>query len=75
RLARAMGREDLLGDRRFSTLQARMENVDAIELIVGAYVAEAESEDVLSRMQAAEVPCAKVADLQALLDDPYVKEA
>lgn len=75
RLARAMGRQDLLGDPRFSTLQARMANVDAIELIVGAYVAEAKSEDLLRDMRAAEVPCAKVADLDALLDDPYVQEA
>ncbi|MER9934181.1 CoA transferase [Mesorhizobium sp. M0088] len=75
RLVRAMGRQDLLGDPRFSTLQARMANVDAIELIVGAYVAEAKSEDLLRDMRAAEVPCAKVADLDALLDDPYVQEA
>lgn len=75
RLASAMGRSDLLQDPRFAMLQTRMDNVDAVELIVGAFVAEKDGADILKMMKAAEVLCAKVATIDSLLKDPYVREA
>ncbi|MDQ0475326.1 CaiB/BaiF CoA transferase family protein [Labrys wisconsinensis] len=75
RLARIMGRLDLLEDERFSTLQARMANTAAIEEIVAEFVARHEAEEIVALMREAEVTCAKIATVADIVADPYMTEA
>jgi CoA:oxalate CoA-transferase len=75
RLLRVMGRPELLEDPRFATLKARTEHIGEIEAIVGAWVAEHDCDDILPRMRAAELPCAKVASIADVVASPYMREA
>ena len=75
RLVGVMERPDLLEDPRFATNKARMNNIAAIEAIVGAWVAEHDCDETIARMRAAELPCAKVASIADVVANPYMREA
>jgi crotonobetainyl-CoA:carnitine CoA-transferase CaiB-like acyl-CoA transferase len=73
RLARAMGREDLVRDPRFSSLAARVEHADEINGIVGAWVRQrdaAEVEEILLREQVPVTRAYSIADIAA---DPHYR--
>ncbi|ODT21735.1 MAG: hypothetical protein ABS54_12205 [Hyphomicrobium sp. SCN 65-11] len=73
RLAKAIGRPDLLSDPRFATVTARLANVDEIEAIVISWVKERRTADVLATLDAADVTCAKVATLRDVANDPQLR--
>lgn len=75
RLTRIMNRPDLLQDPRFATLDARMRNIEAIEAIVGEWIAGMPADDVVALLRQAELPSAKIATLPDLLANPYMREA
>ena len=70
RLVAAMEMPKLLEDPRFSTFQQRLENNDAIEPVVGAWVRERTADAVVELMDRAGVPCAKVATMADVIANP-----
>lgn len=75
RLAQMIGRPDLLEDPRFSTLAARMANVQAAEAIVTEWMATVTGEEAVRMLNAAELPCARVATIKDVVENPYMREA
>ncbi|WP_188311807.1 CaiB/BaiF CoA transferase family protein [Salinarimonas soli] len=73
RFAEAMGRPDLAGDPRFSTFVGRNAHIDALEAIIDAWAAELDSGEILARLQAADVPCERVASMADIVENPQVR--
>lgn len=75
RLASIMGREDLLEDERFCTLEKRMQYRKEIEDIVAAWVGSHTSDEVIAMVSSAEIPGSKVATVADVTKSPYMHEA
>jgi len=74
RLTRAIGREDMASDTRFSTNDmVRFDNAELINPILEEWVSQKTSDEVVSILQDARVPCGIVNTVDQLLDDPQVK--
>ena len=73
RLVKAMGREELLFDPRFSTTKARVDNASAIEAEVQAWVSHYNVNAVVEAMDHAGVPCAKVSTISDVVDNVQLK--
>jgi CoA:oxalate CoA-transferase len=73
RLARALGREDLVSDPRFAGAAERMRQVDALQRELERALAPAETAHWLAVLRAAGVPCAPVQDVAEVLADPQVR--
>jgi succinyl-CoA---D-citramalate CoA-transferase len=71
RLARAMGREELLVDPRFSSLAARAEHGDAINAIVGDWCRQRTAAEIEAIMLAADVPVTRAYSIADLAADPH----
>jgi len=71
RLARAIGREDLLHDPRFSSLAKRAENGGAINAIVADWCARHTAAEIESIMVAAEVPVTRAFSIAEIAADPH----
>jgi crotonobetainyl-CoA:carnitine CoA-transferase CaiB-like acyl-CoA transferase len=71
RLARAMGREDLLADPRFSSFAARVEHGDAINAIVGEWCGQHSAEEIERIMVAAQVPVSRAYSIADIAADPH----
>jgi crotonobetainyl-CoA:carnitine CoA-transferase CaiB-like acyl-CoA transferase len=74
RLFRAIGRPELNQDPRFATGAARLENREAVEAIVAAFIAERTLAEALTFFEAAEVTVGQVCDEADLAGHPYVAE-
>ncbi|MCW2242357.1 CaiB/BaiF CoA transferase family protein [Azospirillum canadense] len=75
RFVAMIGRPELLEDPLFATLSARMANVDAAEKLVADWVAGVTADEALSRLSAAELPCARIATIGDVAANPYMREA
>ena len=73
RLAKAMGREALLKDPRFATLEARAANNDAINEEVAAWCHERTLEEIEGILVANEVPVSAVYAVDRIVADPHVR--
>ena len=71
RLARAMGREDLIDDPRFSTLALRAENGDAINEIVGEWCRRHNAAEIERLMVECDVPVARALNIADIVADPH----
>ena len=71
RLARAMGREDLLSDARFNSLRARVTNADAINTIVGEWVKQHTAAEIEAILVAAQVPVTHAYSIADIAADPH----
>jgi crotonobetainyl-CoA:carnitine CoA-transferase CaiB-like acyl-CoA transferase len=71
RLARAIGREDLLRDPRFGSLAKRAENGDAINAIVGDWCRQHTAAEIEAIMVQAEVPVTRALSIADLAADPH----
>jgi crotonobetainyl-CoA:carnitine CoA-transferase CaiB-like acyl-CoA transferase len=71
RLAHAMGRDDLLQDPRFATFQARVQNADAINDIVGEWVKQRTATEVETLLLAEKVPVTRAHSIADIFDDPH----
>jgi len=71
RLARAMGREDLLRDPRFASLNARVAHAHDINTIVAEWVRQRTAVEVESILVAAEVPVTRVYSIADIAADPH----
>jgi crotonobetainyl-CoA:carnitine CoA-transferase CaiB-like acyl-CoA transferase len=67
-----IGRPELIGDPRFRTGTARSANAATRLTLVGEVFATGDSADWLTRLDAAQVPCAPVLTRRELLSDPQV---
>jgi crotonobetainyl-CoA:carnitine CoA-transferase CaiB-like acyl-CoA transferase len=71
RLARAMGREDLLRDPRFDSLAKRAANGDAINAIVGEWCKLHTADEIERIMLDAEVPVTRAYTIEEIAADPH----
>jgi crotonobetainyl-CoA:carnitine CoA-transferase CaiB-like acyl-CoA transferase len=71
RLARAMGRDDLLADSRFKTLRARVEHADEINGLVGDWVKRHTAAEVEAILVAAQVPVTRALSIADIAADPH----
>jgi crotonobetainyl-CoA:carnitine CoA-transferase CaiB-like acyl-CoA transferase len=72
RLARAIGREDLLADPRFETMARRAEHGDEINGIVAAWVQARTSREVQDILERHEVPFGIAYSVADIFADPHV---
>lgn len=75
RLVNMLGKPELLEDPRFSTLAARMENVDATEAIVIDWISKITADEAVAALKAADLPSAKVSTIKDVVENPYMREA
>ena len=74
RFFRAIDRADLITDPRFLTNSDRVANNDALDPIVAAFMAEHTQDALLAMFEAADVTVGPVADIDQLLDHPYIND-
>lgn len=73
RFVATAGLMHLLDDPRFATADARLANQEAIEAIVQQWVGLHPSGDVVDAMERAGVPCAKVATIEEVIENPQLR--
>ena len=74
RLAEAMGRQDLLGDPRFATHQARGENMEALDRIIEQWTKQFDRDEVLQIMGEAGVPAGPIYTMADIAKDPHYQD-
>ena len=72
RLFRALGIESMLDRPELATYEARLENRDAVNALVGERIRAHTVDHWIEHLNAAGVPCGRVADLRAVFSDPQV---
>ena len=73
RLLEVIGRTEILQDPRFATNEARMQNVEASEAILAEWVGQRTADEVVALVRGAGLPCAKVATIDEVVEDPQVR--
>lgn len=68
----AVGQPELIDDPRYSTAAARVEHVEEVDGIVGAWVSERTRDEALDVLAQYEVAAAPVFDIVDLCEDPHV---
>ncbi len=71
-LLRAIGRDDLVGDARYETGDARWAHRDEINALVEAWTSQRSKHDVAKILASAGVPCGAVLDTGEILTDPHL---
>src|SRR6202166_2051822 len=74
RLLKVIGREDLKGDARYETGQARSERAAAVDEIISAWTRERNKEDAMKLIGEAGVPAGAVFDTSELMADASLAE-
>jgi formyl-CoA transferase len=74
RLLQVMEREDLQGDPRFATPQARADHVGEVDRLVQAWCLDKDKYEVMERLGRAGVPAGAVMDTMELSEDPGMRE-
>jgi formyl-CoA transferase len=70
---KVMGQPELGEDPRFKTLEARWENREALDAIIGAWTSRKSKQEVMRLMGEAGVPCGACQDTGEVLADPHLK--
>ena len=73
RLFRSIGRPELCSDSRFVTNEKRVENVEELDAIIGAFILQRTLAENLAHFDEAEVTVGPIYDAAALMDDPHVR--
>ena len=73
RLAKLIGREDLLADARFSTLRARCANADAANGVVAEWCKRHTAAEIERLCLAADVPFARTYSVKEICEDPHIQ--
>ena len=73
RLLKVIGREDLLGDPRFATPQARADHVREVDALVQAWCRDKGKYEVMETLGRAGVPAGAVMDTMELSEDPNLR--
>ncbi|HUZ03601.1 MAG TPA: CoA transferase [Thermomicrobiaceae bacterium] len=71
RLCSAMGRPELATDPRFSSNELRIENVEALDAEIGAWMALHPRSEVIATMNSAEVAVGPINDIPTIFADPH----
>jgi len=74
RLLKLIGREDLIGDERYSTPDARMQREAEVDAIVTGWTRERTKQEAMAQLSAVGVPAGAVLDTQELIDEPSFYE-
>ena len=69
----AMGQPELAADARFSTPEARWENREALDAIIGSWTRQRSKHDVMQRLGEAGVPSGACQDTGEVLADPHLR--
>jgi formyl-CoA transferase len=72
RLFRAIGRAELVDDPRFRTNADRLRNVEALDTIIGRFIAERTQAENVAFFEAAEVTIGPIYDTAQIMQDPHV---
>jgi formyl-CoA transferase len=72
-LLRAIGREDLLGDPRYETAEARWQRKDEVDALVEAWTRRRAKHEAMAILAGAGVPCGACLDTGEVLADPHLK--
>jgi crotonobetainyl-CoA:carnitine CoA-transferase CaiB-like acyl-CoA transferase len=73
RLFRAIGRPDMIGDPRFRTNADRLEHVEEVDAVIGAFVGARSLAENLRFFEAAETTVGPVYDAAGFESDPHVR--
>lgn len=73
RVFAAMGQPELYDDPRFSSIQARVENMDELDEIIQAWVGSNNSELVITTLSEAGASVAPIYTVEDILDDPHFR--
>ncbi|TKX82259.1 CaiB/BaiF CoA-transferase family protein [Halorubrum sp. SD626R] len=73
-LLKVIGREDLLGDKRFETNVDRVDNIDKVDELVKSWTEDLETDTVEERLLDRGIPCGTVQTIQEVLNDPHLQE-
>ena len=73
RLLQVMGREDLLGDARYSTPAARLERLDEVYALVESWSLQYTKFEVTEKLNAIDVPCGPIMDTSDLIADEHLQ--
>jgi formyl-CoA transferase len=74
RLMKVIGREDLIGDARYDTQDARSQRAAEVDEIISAWTRQQSKEDAMRLIGAAGVPAGAVFDTVELMADPSLAE-
>jgi formyl-CoA transferase len=74
RLLKLIGREDLIGDERYATPDARMQHEAEVDAIVTGWTKERTKREAMAQLSAVGVPAGAVLDTQELIDEPSFYE-
>jgi len=74
RLLKLIGREDLIGDERYETPDARMQHEAEVDAIVTGWTKERTKQEAMAQLSAVGVPAGAVLDTQELIDEPSFYE-
>ena len=67
-----MQRQDLLTDPRFFDLKSRVEHVDEIDELVGAFTSGFKKQELFDLLMRSRVPCSPVRDLDEVVNDEHM---
>jgi formyl-CoA transferase len=73
RLLQVMGRDDLIGDPRYSTPAARLERLDEVYALVESWSMQYSKFEVTEKLNAIDVPCGPILDTSDLIVDEHLK--
>ena len=71
-LLKAIGREDLIGDARYETAEARSKHANEVNAVIEAWTSKRNKYEVTKILAAAGVPCGAVQDTGEVLNDPHL---
>lgn len=71
-LLRVIGREDLIGDERYSTSAARVNHRDEVNALVQERTMTMTAEEILNKLRNAEVPCSPLPTFDQVANDPQL---
>jgi formyl-CoA transferase len=71
-LLKAIGREDLVGDARYETAEARAKHANEVNAVIEAWTSKRNKYEVTKILAAAGVPCGAVQDTGEVLNDPHL---
>ncbi|MGE5270963.1 MAG: CaiB/BaiF CoA transferase family protein [Thiohalocapsa sp.] len=75
RLMRLIGREELIEDPRFATGDARVQNSDELDAIIGQWTKQHDKREAMEKLIAIGVPAGAVFDTMELQNEPYFEES
>lgn len=73
RLFRGIGRADLCDDPRFATNELRVENADALDEIIGAFIRDRTLDDNLNYFDELAITVGPIYDASQLMEDPHIR--